>query len=280
LEGGGFAERGISPALMGVVNVTPDSFHPNSRSVKSTHAVSRGISMIDDGASIIDIGGESTRPGAMPVGVKDELSRTIPVIEGILRERPDAFISIDTSKPGVAGEALKKGCRMINDVTGAENKEMIELISDSGAEVCVMHMKGEPRTMQVDPTYTDVVSEVGDYLGDRVNVLLDAGIPPEHITVDPGIGFGKRLDDNIALLKAGRKIVPREDVGLLWGVSRKRMFLDLLGRENSNDRLFGTLGVAASAVCSGVDVLRVHDVAEHADLLKAMTTTIGGLVNE
>lgn len=276
MEGGAFTEGIRPPALMGVVNVTPDSFHPNSRSRDSSHAVSRGISMMDEGASIIDIGGESTRPGAIPVGVEDELSRTIPVIEGILHERPDAFISIDTSKPRVASEALRKGCRMINDVTGAENKEMIELISDAGAEICVMHMKGEPRTMQVDPVYSDVVSEVGDYLSGRVNALLEAGIPPEDILVDPGIGFGKRLEDNIALLKAGRKIVPGKDVGLLWGVSRKRIFLDLLGRKDSTDRLFGTLGVAASAAYSGVDVLRVHDVLEHADLLKAMISTIGG----
>ncbi|MBE38469.1 MAG: dihydropteroate synthase [Euryarchaeota archaeon] len=276
LGGRAFAEGVRLPALMGVVNVTPDSFHPGSRSLDPSHAVSRGISMIDEGASIIDIGGESTRPGAMPVGVGDELSRTIPVIEGILHERPDAFMSVDTSKPRVASEALRKGCRMINDVTGAENEEMIDLIADAGAQICVMHMKGEPRTMQVDPGYDDVVSEVGAYLSGRVNALVEAGIPPRNILVDPGIGFGKRLEDNIALLKAGREVVPREDVRLLWGVSRKRMFLDLLGRKDSNDRLFGTLGVAASAVCSGVDVLRVHDVLEHADLLKAMTSTIGG----
>ena len=280
LGGRAFAEGVRPPALMGVVNVTPDSFHAGSRSLNLPHAVSRGISMIDEGASIIDIGGESTRPGAIPVGVGDELSRTIPVIEGILHERPDAFISVDTSKPRVASEALRKGCRMINDVTGAENEEMIDLIADAGAQICVMHMKGEPRTMQVDPGYDDVVSEVGAYLSGRVNALVEAGISPRNILVDPGIGFGKRLEDNIALLKAGREVVPREDVRLLWGVSRKRMFLDLLGRKYSNDRLFGTLGVAASAVCSGVDVLRVHDVLEHADLLKAMTSTIRGPIDE
>ena len=280
MEGRAFAGGIRPPVLMGVVNVTPDSFHPGSRSIDSVHAVSRGISMIGEGASIIDIGGESTRPGAMPVSVGDELSRTIPVIEGILDERPDAFISVDTSKPKVASEALGKGCRMINDVTGAKNEEIIDLIADAGAEICIMHMKGEPRTMQVDPGYEDVVSEVCAYLSDRVNVLVEAGIPPSNILVDPGIGFGKRLEDNIALLKAGRKIVPREDVRLLWGVSRKRMFLDLLGRKDSNDRLPGTLGVAASAVCSGVDILRVHDVLEHADLLKAMTSTIRGPMDE
>ena len=276
LEGGAFAEGIHFPALMGVVNVTPDSFHPDSRSHDSSHAVSRGISMMDEGASIIDIGGESTRPGAIPVSEEDELTRIMPVIEGILHERPDAFISVDTSKPGVAGEALRKGCSMINDVTGGENEKMIDLIADTGAQICVMHMKGEPRTMQVDPGYEDVVSEVGSYLDDRVNALIEAGIPPENILVDPGIGFGKRLEDNIALLRAGREIVPAEGVGLLWGVSRKRMFLDLLGRKDSNDRLFGTLGVAASAAYSGVDVLRVHDVLEHADLLKAMASTTKG----
>ena len=277
LEGGAFAEGGRFPALMGVVNVTPDSFHPDSRSHDSAHAVSRGISMMDEGASIIDIGGESTRPGATPVSEEDELSRIMPVIEGILHERPDAFISVDTSKPGVADEALRKGCSMINDVTGCENEKMVDLIADTGAQICVMHMKGEPRTMQVDPGYENVVSEVGEYLDDRVNALIEAGIPPENILVDPGIGFGKRLEDNIALLRAGREIVPAEGVRLLWGVSRKRMFLDLLGRKDSNDRLFGTLGVAASAAYSGVDVLRVHDVLEHADLLKAMASTIKGV---
>lgn len=280
MGGGAFAGRFRSPALMGVVNMTPDSFHPGSRSYDSSHGVSRGISMIEEGASMIDIGGESTRPGAIPVSVKEELSRTMPVIEGILQHRPDAFISIDTSKPEVANEALKNGCSMINDVTGAENKDMIELVADAGAMICVMHMKGEPRTMQIDPGYDDVVSEVTRYLGERVGALLEAEIPPENILVDPGIGFGKRLEDNIALLKAGRKIIPTEGVGLLWGVSRKRMFLDLLGRKDSKDRLFGTLGVAASAVFSGVDVLRVHDVLEHADFLKTMTSTIGGLDDE
>jgi len=280
LGGGAFAGRSRSPALMGVVNVTPDSFHPGSRSYDSSHGVSRGISMIEEGASMIDIGGESTRPGAIPVSVKEELSRTMPVIEGILQHRPDAFISIDTSKPEVANEALKNGCSMINDVTGAENKDMIELVADAGAKICVMHMKGEPRTMQIDPGYDDVVSEVTRYLRERVGALLEAEIPPENILVDPGIGFGKRLEDNIALLKAGRRIIPMEGVGLLWGVSRKRMFLDLLGRKDSKDRLFGTLGVAASAVYSGVDVLRVHDVLEHADFLKTMTSTIGGLDDE
>lgn len=270
LGGRGFLGASRVPALMGVVNTTPDSFFSGSRHSEVQDGIRRSIEMIEQGASIIDIGGESTRPGASMISVEEELSRVIPVIEGVLEARPEAFISIDTSKPEVARRAINSGCKMVNDVTGAIDHEMVGLVASTGSWVCVMHMKGLPQTMQDDPQYENVVEEVRDFLSFRVSVLIEAGVAPNKILVDPGIGFGKNIQHNLELLKTGRGLIPHEGVGILWGVSRKKMFADLLGRMSAEERLAGTLGVAAAGYFSKIDVLRVHDVEAHSDLLRSL----------
>ena len=258
------------PRIMGVVNVTPDSFHARSRSSDINHAVETAMKMASEGADWIDIGGESTRPGASPVTVDDELSRVIPAIEAIRSQLPDVCISIDSRRSEVAIQALNAGADMVNDVSAMSDPGMLSVISEHDCPVCIMHMQGLPENMQDDPSYDDVVREVRGYLGKVAGLLMDEGVKPSQIIADPGIGFGKTLEHNIALLSSGRSIVPDERMSLMWGVSRKSMFLDLLGREDSEDRLAGTLGVAAISPEKKVDILRVHDVAEHSDSFKAM----------
>ena len=258
------------PRIMGVVNVTPDSFHAHSRSSDINHAVETAMMMASEGADWIDIGGESTRPGASPVTVDDELSRVIPAIEAIRSQLPDVCISIDSRRSEVAIQALNAGADMVNDVSAMSDPGMLSVVSEHDCPVCIMHMQGLPENMQDDPSYDDVVREVRGYLGKVAGLLMDEGVKPSQIVADPGIGFGKTLEHNIALLSSGRAIVPDERMSLMWGVSRKSMFLDLLGREDSEDRLAGTLGVAAISPEKKVDILRVHDVAEHSDSFKAM----------
>jgi dihydropteroate synthase len=258
------------PRIMGVVNVTPDSFHARSRSSNINHAVETAMKMASEGADWIDIGGESTRPGASPVTIEDELSRVIPAIEAIRSQLPDICISIDTRRSEVAKQALNSGADMVNDVSAMSDPGMLSVVSEHDCPVCIMHMQGLPENMQDDPSYDDVVREVRGYLGRVAGLLMDEGVKPSQIVSDPGIGFGKTLDHNIALLSSGRSIVPDERMSLMWGVSRKSMFLDLLGREDSEDRLAGTLGVAAISPEKEVDIIRVHDVAEHSDSFEAM----------
>ena len=258
------------PRIMGVVNVTPDSFHARSRSSDINHAVETAMKMASEGADWIDIGGESTRPGASPVTIEDELSRVIPAIEAIRSQLPDVCISIDTRRSEVAMQALNSGADMVNDVSAMSDPGMLSVVSEHDCPVCIMHMRGLPENMQDDPSYDDVVREVRGYLGKVAGLLMDECVKPSQIIADPGIGFGKTLEHNIALLSSGRSIVPDERMSLMWGVSRKSMFLDLLGREDSEDRLAGTLGVAAISPEKEVDIIRVHDVAEHSDSFKAM----------
>lgn len=258
------------PRIMGVVNVTPDSFHQRSRSSNSDLAVEAAIKMASEGADWIDIGGESTRPGASPVTIDDELSRVIPAIEAIRSHLPEICISIDTRRSEVAMQALNSGADMVNDVSAISDPEMLSVVSEHDCPVCIMHMQGLPENMQDDPSYEDVVREVRGYLGKVAGLLMDEGVKPSQIVADPGIGFGKTLDHNIALLSSGRSIVPDDRMNLMWGVSRKSMFLDLLGRKDSEDRLAGTLGVAAISPEKEVDIIRVHDVAEHSDSFAAM----------
>ena len=258
------------PRIMGVVNVTPDSFHARSRSSDINHALETAMKMASEGADWIDIGGESTRPGASPVTIEDELSRVIPAIEAIRSQLPDVCISIDTRRSEVAMQALNSGADMVNDVSAMSDPGMLSVVSEHDCPVCIMHMRGLPENMQDDPSYDDVVREVRGYLGKVAGLLMDEGVKPSQIVADPGIGFGKTLEHNIALLSSGRAIVPDERMSLMWGVSRKSMFLDLLGREDSEDRLAGTLGVAAISPEKEVDVIRVHDVADHSDFFRAM----------
>jgi len=258
------------PRIMGVVNVTPDSFHQNSRSEDESQAISVASRMAVDGAEWIDVGGESTRPGAKSVTMEEELARVIPAIEGIRAELPEICISVDTRRAGVARRALESGADMVNDVSSMGDPGMIEVVAEFECPVCVMHMQGLPENMQNDPQYGDVVDEVRSYLSNTTRRLVEAGVKPSRIVADPGIGFGKTLDHNLSLLSSGRDVVPDEQMSLMWGVSRKSMFRDLLGRESSEDRLAGTLGVAAASLRKGVDIIRVHDVTEHADAFAAM----------
>ena len=279
------------PRIMGVVNLTPDSFHAASRVDSLESAVGRARQMADDGADWIDIGAESTRPGASAVDPEEEERRAIPVVEAVRRALPDVCISIDTRRASVARAALDAGADMVNDVSALSDPAMVGLIAQRGCPVCIMHMQGLPEDMQDDPAYPvcimhmqglpedmqddpsygDVVAEVRGALEKAAMSLFEAGVDPGVVIADPGIGFGKRLGHNLALLSAGRAIVPDERMRLLWGVSRKSMFHRLLGREDTADRLAGSLGIAAKAAEFDVDIIRVHDVAEHSDLFSAMS---------
>ena len=259
------------PRIMGVVNLTPDSFHAASRVDSLESAIGRARQMADDGADWIDIGAESTRPGASSVGPEEEEHRAIPVVEAVRRSLPDVCISIDTRRASVARAALDAGADMVNDISALSDPAMAGLIAQRGCPVCIMHMQGLPGNMQDDPAYGDVVIEVRGALEKAATSLFEAGVDPGVVIADPGIGFGKRLEHNLALLSAGRMVVPDERMRLLWGVSRKSMFHHLLGREDIADRLAGSLGIAARAVGLDVDIIRVHDVAEHSDLFSAMS---------
>ena len=258
------------PRIMGILNITPDSFHADSRVDSVDDALSRAKQMVEDGADWLDIGGESTRPGAELVAIDEEMNRVLPVIKAVRTALPNIGISIDTRRAQVAKAALDLGADMVNDVSSLSDPNMVDLIIEYKCPVCIMHMQGLPENMQNNPSYSDVVSEVRERLAITSQKLVDLGLNPDMIVTDPGIGFGKLLEHNLSLLGAGKEIVPRQDMPLMWGVSRKRMFADLLGRSDSEERLAGSLGIAAMAASKGVDIIRVHDVREHADLYAAM----------
>ena len=253
---------------MGIVNTTDDSFFAGSRSMDN-EAVAKGLAMWDNGATWVDVGGESTRPGAAPVDTETELGRVLPVIEGLRAARPNGLISIDTRHAVVARAALAAGADMVNDVSGLRDPDMVNLVLETGCAVCIMHMQGEPGTMQENPSYDDVVKEVGASLDAMKHELISRGHPKELIVLDPGIGFGKTQTHNIDLLKAGRGLLKSEGP-LLWGVSRKSIVGHLTGQDNASHRLHGTLGLAAVAMNEGIDLVRVHDVEAHHDLFNAM----------
>lgn len=254
-----------APMVMGVLNVTPDSFSDGGRfgSVDSAFQAARG--MVAQGARIVDVGGESTRPGAEPVGQEQELERIIPVIERIHAEL-DCVISVDTMKPAVMRAACAAGAGMINDVMALRMPGALEAARETGAAICLMHMQGEPRTMQKSPGYQDVASEVRAFLEQRVNVCIAAGIGEGKIVVDPGFGFGKTLEHNLTLLAELERFAAMPQA-LLVGVSRKSMFKQLLNRELA-DRLPGSLAAATIAVCKGAAIVRAHDVAATVDAIR------------
>ena len=253
--------------LMGILNITPDSFHAASR-VDVDEAVERGLEMWSKGADWVDVGGESTRPGATLVDSGEEITRVIPVIQALRQANPDGLISIDTRRSNVARAALDAGANMVNDVSGLLDPAMEALVIERGCPVCIMHMQGEPGNMQQNPTYDNVVREVYASLTTTAERLIAKGHDSELICLDPGIGFGKNLTHNLELLHSRSD----SDYSILWGVSRKSMFNQLLGREETDDRLAGTLGVAAHAMLEGVDILRVHDVEAHTDLMTTLAT--------
>jgi len=260
------------PRIMGVINVTPDSFFENSRVNNLDEILEKAIFMSENGADWIDIGGESTRPGATEVTLKKELDRVSNAVEIIRDELPNIGISVDTRKSEVALNALKHGADMINDISSLSDPNMKNVILENNAPICIMHMQGVPTNMQNNPKYRDVVSEVKNHLKIISDELIQLGVDKQTIINDPGIGFGKLLNHNLDLLSAGRDIVSHELMPLMWGVSRKKMFEDLLGRNEIKNRLAGTLGVAAMAPRKGVDIIRVHDVLEHNDLYKSMAS--------
>jgi dihydropteroate synthase len=258
------SRRGI---IMGVLNVTPDSFSDGGRFFDTDTAVARGLEMANEGADIIDVGGESTRPGAQPVDVKEELRRVIPVIEQ-LRRKIDKFISIDTSKGEVAARALDAGAAIINDVTGGRgDPKMLPLAAERQAALILMHMQGEPRTMQISPHYEDVVAEVADFFLQQYGRALECGIDSMRMAFDPGIGFGKTSMHNIQLLKEVARL-RAHDRPLVVGVSRKSFLSKLAGMAEKSERLAPTLALTALLRGRGADIFRVHDVKENVAALR------------
>ena len=254
--------------VMGIVNVTPDSFSDGGRWASTQGAVDRAMRLVAEGADVLDIGGESTRPGAEPVGEAEEIDRVAPVIAGI-RARWDGMISVDTMKPGVARAAVAAGATMWNDVTALGHApDSLAVAAELGCEVALMHMKGEPRTMQTDPRYGDVVAEVRDYLRGRAEAAMAAGVARERIWLDPGIGFGKTLAHNMALTAELGALV---DLGfpVLYAASRKRTIqaIDTTAVE-ATDRLGGSLALALEGARRGARMVRVHDVRETVQALK------------
>ena len=262
--------NGNRPLLMGILNITPDSFYDESR-YSADEAVKKAMMMIEQGADWIDIGGESTRPGASSVSIEVEINRVIPVIKQLREINDKVMISIDTRNHQVARLALENGANMVNDVSGLRDKQMIDLVIEARCAVCIMHMNGEPGNMQKNPTYRDVVEEVATYLDQQACELIDRGLPKELILIDPGIGFGKTQQHNIILMKSAKRF-QKLGYGLLWGVSRKSVIGHITGKEDASERLSGTLASSLFAAEVGVDVLRVHDIGEHNDLFKVYQT--------
>ena len=250
---------------MGILNVTPDSFSDGGTHNAPAQAMQHALQMVEDGADIIDIGGESTRPGAQPVSASEEIDRTVPVIESLAKS--DCAISIDTMKADVARAALNAGACIINDVSACTSDPLMpEVAANSGAGVVLMHMKGAPRTMQSDPRYQDVVPEIAAYLGERANALISAGADAESIVLDPGIGFGKTQEHNLALLSHLEEFA-KLNFPLLIGISRKSFIGKITGRD-VNERLAGSLAGLVWCIMKGVYVVRVHDVPQTLDAVK------------
>ena len=254
------------PCIMGILNLTPDSFSDGGLFINKDSALKHVTQMISDGALIIDIGGESSRPGADQISVDEECQRVIPVIQAI-REMSDIPLSIDSSKPEVMQQAVSSGASMINDVNALRADGAVELAANLNVPVCLMHMQGLPRTMQHTPMYKDVVQEVKGFLKQRIDVCVKAGIKPSNIIIDPGFGFGKTLEHNLTLFKHLKKF---EQLGcpLLVGVSRKSMIGQVLDNAPVDERLHGSIALATLAAWMNANILRVHDVKATADGLK------------
>lgn len=261
-----------TPAVMGVINVTPDSFSDGGRFLDTAAAIEQGLRLAGEGAAILDIGGESTRPGAADVAEQEELRRVLPVIEH-LRARTSAVISIDTSKPGVMRAAAAAGAGLINDVRALREPGALEAAAATDCAVCLMHMQGEPRTMQLAPTYGDVVSEVHAFLAERVQAARAAGVSRERLLIDPGFGFGKTLEHNLQLLRGLRDLTV-EGLPLLAGLSRKSSVGKLTGRPEA-ERVYGSIALAVIAAQNGASIIRAHDVAATVDALRVLAAVEG-----
>ena len=265
-------ERFPRPSVMGVVNVTPDSFSDGGVHLQPAAAVAAGWRMLDEGAAIVDVGGESTRPGSEGVSVEEELRRVVPVLEGL----HGAPVSIDTAKAEVARRALGLGAELVNDVTALRgDPELAEVVAESGAYLCLMHMQGEPRTMQQGPTYDDVASEVAAFLEERLRFAVGIGIAEERICLDPGIGFGKTVQQNFELV---RRLDVLTAIGrpVLVGFSRKSSLGRILGDPHARTGpLSASLAAAVTAYERGATIIRAHDVREHVEALKVAATVAG-----
>ena len=259
------------PLIMGVVNLTPDSFSDGGLHADARAGITHARRLVEEGADIVDIGGESTRPGATPVPLEEERRRVLPVLEALAGGAVP--VSVDTRKPELMREAAAAGASMVNDVTALSSREALEALAGTAVGVCLMHMQGEPGTMQANPSYGDVVREVRDYLAARVAAAQAAGIARERIVADPGFGFGKTLEHNLELLRALGEFRGLE-VALLAGVSRKAMLGRLTGRE-PRDRVHASVAAALLAVQNGAHIVRVHDVAATRDALAVWTAVMG-----
>jgi dihydropteroate synthase len=257
---------------MGVVNVTPDSFSDGGVNLRPEHAVASARKMVEEGAAIVDVGGESTRPGSEPVSVDEELRRVVPVLEAIGK----LPVSIDTAKADVARRALELGAELVNDVTALRgDSAMAEVVAQSGAYLCLMHMLGEPGTMQQDPQYDDVVDEVKAFLEERLRFAVDAGVAEDRVCLDPGIGFGKTVEHNFELI---RRLDELAALGrpLMIGVSRKSSLGKILGDPQAKTGpLSASIATAVGAYERGATILRVHDVREHVEALTAAQAVVG-----
>lgn len=258
---------------MGILNATPDSFSDGGAHLDAAAAVAHARAMARAGAAIVDVGGESTRPGAVPVPAHVEIARVAPVLAALAGEPGAAPVSIDTRHAAVARVALDAGAVLVNDVSAGADPDMLPLVAERGVGLCLMHMQGEPATMQDDPRYGDVVAEVTSFLEARMEAAVGAGVAEEAIVLDPGIGFGKTVDHNVALLAGLQRIVALGRP-VLVGVSRKGFIGALTGRD-VDDRLAGSIGAGLAAVERGAAVLRVHDVPETVDALAAFTAITG-----
>ncbi|QKQ28222.1 dihydropteroate synthase [Candidatus Reidiella endopervernicosa] len=259
---------------MGILNVTPDSFSDGGDFLAAESAITHAQEMVEEGAAIIDVGGESTRPGAPDVTLEEELARVIPVIE-VLSVSVDVPISVDTSKPEVMRAAVAAGAGMINDVYALRRPGALETAADLNVPVCLMHMQGEPRTMQDEPSYDDVVTEVASFLAKRIASCQLAGIGKDKIVIDPGFGFGKKLEHNLSLLKQLKQLCEL-GVPLLAGMSRKSMIAAVLDQP-VDDRLFGSVALATLATWQGASILRVHDVRETVDAVRMAEAVVNAV---
>ena len=259
--------------VMGIVNVTPDSFSDGGSYSNVDDAVKHAVQMAADGAELLDVGGESTRPGSEAVSPDEEMDRVVPVVRRIADELPDVTVSVDTRKSDVARAALGAGASIVNDVSAGGDPAMFGVVAEAAAGMVLMHMKGEPKTMQDDPRYYDVVAEVRGFLGDRIEAALAAGIDLGQLCVDPGIGFGKTLEHNLAILHDIRAFQHLR-VPVLVGPSRKGFIGALTGTE-VDDRIEGTAGVVAWCAAEGVDIVRVHDVKEMTRVVRVVDAIAG-----
>ncbi len=264
------------PAVMGILNITPDSFSDGGVFLSRENAIAHARRMAEEGADIIDVGGESTRPGAQPVSAQEEMDRVIPVIEA-LRGKISPPISIDTSKPEVMRAAVAAGAGFINDVRALRDEGALEAAASLHVPVCLMHMQGEPRSMQENPRYRDVVSDVGDFLRARLQAAQAAGIPAQRLVIDPGFGFGKTLEHNLELLRGLKKL---QSLGapILAGLSRKSLIGKALGLPVEG-RLYASVALALMAVQNGARLVRVHDVGPTVEALRMWQAVYSGVVN-